>query len=117
MSQWVPVIIVGVYLVILIATWTWIWRQHALRGSAYTSGFDAGWMQHVGAQLSEDTQYQRAFTEGWCACLDTLDTQTPGWQSREAEYRNRPTPAPGGPFASPPDVPAIPEFDEKGIKP
>jgi hypothetical protein len=30
---------------------------------------------------------------------------------------SRITPHPDGPFAQPPDVPAIPEFDEKGIKP
>lgn len=30
---------------------------------------------------------------------------------------DRPTPHPDGPFTQPPDVPAIPEYDEKGIRP
>jgi hypothetical protein len=62
------------------------WRYVRERG-AYQRGFEAGWKQHVGAQLSEDDQYRRAYTEGWCGLLDTLDTQTPGWQTREARYR------------------------------
>ncbi len=35
----------------------------------------------------------------------------------DSEQTQRPEPAPGGPFAPPPNRPAIPEYDEKGIKP
>lgn len=39
------------------------------------------------------------------------------WTDAWDAVGGRPMPHPDGPFAQPPDVPAIPEFDQKGIRP
>ncbi len=82
MNQWIPVIILAViYAATLVASWIWVRRVEARAGSTYIAGFDTGWIQHVGAQLSTDDAYQRAYTEGWLGALDAMKNE------REARER------------------------------
>jgi hypothetical protein len=46
----------------------------------------------------------------------TDDESTPPQRPNE-ESTPRPQPAPNSPFAPPPERPAVPEYDEKGITP
>jgi hypothetical protein len=72
----------------------------------------------VAAKFFDHGGYLRGYDAGLAAARDAWGMPKADWDKAFHESPpDRPTPAPGSPFAVPPDVPAIPEFDEKGLRP
>lgn len=86
----VALILFGV-IIIVSSAYRFMTAHQRTSARNFEEGFNQGWKQHVAAFRMETPDYDRGYTDGWCALLDILDDpKSPGPDRAYVIVRRKP---------------------------